>query len=339
MAQRGNWRLRVTPKGFREGGLGSDELDSNWQDGVDLISRGFAWPIGRPAEPPTDALDNLAALLSRSDQIGSRIEGSKQFQLVQNTVFRGGVRQSEVDGHPLHWVQGKTGLRQRIGQILSRELSKDIDLFGITLFATLLYPELHSKNSPAWRKYVYGHEYLRVTTGHQVDKVFAGLISPVSTTDWEEYAVRLVNILADLDDLANRAILHGRLIVGETTKFGDTFVHPEIAGATPLWQLKKRFWFLATSDLPSSIKAGGRPLAARRKEATKLAKLAVKHFESRGLRATAKFIQQYFVNELDLTDNAAKQSWTEAGITRKQNSNPRRNIKVTYQQLKSFFGF
>lgn len=254
-----HWQLVVTRKGKELSS--SDRLCLPEREALVAIASGQAWPARKPAVPPTAFLDDLVARVGELDLLGPAISNKMQLETLQERVFANGIRQSCVEGQPLAWVRGKVGLREMVGQRLGKSEHTDFDPFGLARFLFCECVERWEFDRKGLKKQVYGHEYAREHVSDPDDFNFLSF-SQIGFPAWDETLERALNLQADLEVTIAKALVQGRIIVGQQTRFGDRLVHPEIAGSMPVSELDRTYWFAASSDFPDSITRSSSPTIA-----------------------------------------------------------------------------
>lgn len=296
-----------------------------------LIGAGHAWPVERPASCPQELLTWLQTCVSHVRKLGHSITSPKQLTAIEEHILRNGVRQAVVGGQPLRWVRGKGGLRELVGRRLNNSEANVFEPFGLFRFLALESVERWTFDSSGFRAQLYGHEYSRrrAQDCNDLNYVLEGIPSGWSDED----TLKALNLQADLEDTMRSALASGRILVSQEARAGDRLIHPEEAGATRIEDFDDTYWFVPMADVAACMKEALFPLEWRRKQATRLARDIVQHFENSGRMPTAKQIKRFLQDECNLKANAANDAWSQAKVHGVEFKNPKRNERVSDEEI------
>lgn len=296
-----------------------------------LIGAGYAWPVERPASCPKELLTWLQTCVSHVGELGPSVTSPKQLTAIEERILRNGVRQAVVGGQPLRWVRGKGGLRELVGRRLSNSEADVFEPFGLFRFLALESVERWTFDSSGFRAQLYGHEYSRrrAQDCNDLNYVFEGTPSGWSVED----TLKALNLQADLEDAIRSGLAGGRILVSQEARAGDRLIHPEEAGAARIEDFDDSYWFVPTDDVAACIQEVISPLEWRRKQATRLARDIVQHFQDCVRKPTVQQIKRALQREFNLTANAATQAWLDANISGMEFRNIKRDQRVSDEEI------
>jgi hypothetical protein len=302
------------------------------EEAVKLIDKGIAWPNKKPDDPPYKLLQRLQKLLD-PDVLGPKVTEPEQMSFIDELIFPDGVRKAFAKGAQLHWYTGKTGLRELVGTKMSSADGANSDLFMLFRLATFECTDRWQWKSEECTEHVYGEEYARERPDDPSDPHDRAIrYAGPFYGDWEFFAGHALELQADLEDLIEHGIRNGRIIVGQTTRYGDRFVPPQVASRDGVQSFDDSYVFLASSELPTMEAR----LPARRKRAIEWANAALGYFNDFGRRFSASDAQQVMIERFDLTANAAKEAWKKTNHPKNKAGSIAENQRVSLEELRKF---
>ena len=195
------------------------------EEGLSLVLKGGACFAVAPHHPPWALLEALKGQLDAElDAIaGVRLDTPAITQQVQKALFAGGVRQSHIDGHPIRWVRGLTGLRWRVGDSLGGNTYPPTNLFAEARWLAaghgIVKRPTPDSETVTWSRMVWLVDW-------DIDMPRFHASHNTYSTAWDEFAKRLLDLQVDFRNLVEASVSEGRVIASREGPAGSAFVPP-----------------------------------------------------------------------------------------------------------------
>lgn len=252
------------------------------------------------------------------EMLGPETTYSTLLAKVSDHVFANGVRQRLAKGHPLHWHDGYEDLLEAVEIEFSDCSKRPSNLFNQLRRAMiwraetegrLVYFNHHPSNETLRTKgLVPSHIDLGKRKGLFVTTDDGGSYSDVGL-EWRAYYDWLSDAWGRIRDTLDAALAEGRILCGEASPQGHTFIPPSIVGEFKENRSAKNRAYFFSKNLPSEWFTELTNLPSRKKAAIAWIERAGTRFADEGRRPSKGDLLSVAGSKFDLTSNALADIW------------------------------
>lgn len=290
------------------------ELPEN--DAVKLVLSGEAEVSLEQNTPPFALLEIASEFTNRLEEIGPLTSEPSTFESIDQFVFRYGLRQTMVDGVPLHWYSNIKETKQMLETYLCACSVVDSNTFEqlralcshhilrapeFNQFSELSSEQLH-KNNLVPRPFQNSMQITEYWAYHR--------LSP----EWCRFYHQLEALKERIQEAFDEAILAGRILVAEDTSKGDRLISPELALVAISNTRSRQFHFLLTRDLPDRWFQKRETVKQKKAKAIRWLERAYKEIDLDGKRWSGTDVSIVLQKKFELSEDAANNAWKEANI-------------------------